>query len=118
MLAERDRDKWMLNYPFWNIPLWVGEWQVAKSIFSTEYRVFRELLRELRVRKGVTQAQLSTALGMAQSFVSKYEMGERRLDFIEVDRICSQLGIGLEAFARTYAKALAKPQSDKLVKRK
>lgn len=80
--------------------------QVPKSVFSTEYQVFRELLRDLRIRKGVTQAQLSTALGMAQSFVSKYEMGERRLDFIEVDHICSELGIGLEAFARSYAKAL------------
>jgi transcriptional regulator with XRE-family HTH domain len=34
-------------------------------------------MRDLRIRKGVTQAQLSTALGMFQSFVSKYEMGER-----------------------------------------
>lgn len=90
--------------------------QVSKSIFSAEYQTFRELLRGLRVRKGVTQAQLSTALGMAQSFVSKYEMGERRLDFIEVDRICGELGIGLEAFARSYVKALAKSQGDKRVK--
>lgn len=92
--------------------------QVSKSIFSVEYRTFRELLRDLRVRKGVTQAQLSTALGMAQSFVSKYEMGERRLDFIEVDRICVELGIGLEAFARSYAKALAKSGGKKRAKGK
>lgn len=87
--------------------------QVSKSIFSVEYRTFRELLRELRVRKGLTQAQLSAAIGMAQSFVSKYEMGERRLDFIEVDRICRELGIGLDVFARSYANALGKPEGDK-----
>lgn len=86
---------------------------MSKSIFSDEYRAFRELLRDLRVRKGVTQAQLSAALGMAQSFVSKYEMGERRLDFIEVGRICGELGIGLEAFAKSYAKALAKSDGNK-----
>ena len=86
---------------------------MSKSIFSNEYRTFRELLRDLRLRKDVTQAQLSTALGMAQSFVSKYEMGERRLDFIEVDRICAELGIGIEAFATMYVKALAESVGDK-----
>ena len=86
---------------------------MSKSVFSTEYQIFRELLRDLRVGKGVTQAQLSTALGMAQSFVSKYEMGERRLDFIEVDHICAELGIGLEAFAKSYAKALATSEGGK-----
>ncbi len=91
---------------------------MSKSVFSSEYIIFRELLRDLRLQKGVTQAQLSTALGMAQSFVSKYEMGERRLDFIEVDRICGELGIGLEEFAKTYAKALAAADGDKRAKSK
>ena len=65
------------------------------------------MLRDLRVRKGVTQVRLSIALGMSQSFVSKYEMGERRLDFIEVDRICRELDVSIEAFAKAYAEALA-----------
>ncbi len=86
---------------------------MSKSVFSAEYKVFRELLRDLRVQKGVTQAQLSAALGMAQSFVSKYEMGERRLDFIEVDRICAELGVSLEQLARLYAKASANPDGGK-----
>jgi transcriptional regulator with XRE-family HTH domain len=76
------------------------------------------MLRDLRLQKGVTQAQLSTALGTAQSFVSKYEMGERRLDFIEVGHICGELGIGLEEFARSYTKALAISEGDKHAKRK
>ena len=79
---------------------------MTKSVFLDEYRIFRELLRDLRMRKGVTQVQLSAALGMAQSFVSKYEMGERRLDFVEVDRICRELGHGLESFTRLYKKAV------------
>ena len=92
--------------------------QVSKSVFSIEYQTFRGLLRDLRVQMGVTQAQLSTALGMAQSFVSKYEMGERRLDFIEVDRICAELGVGLEAFAKSYARAVAESAGDKPAKGK
>ena len=91
---------------------------MSKSVFSIEYQTFRGLLRDLRVQMGVTQAQLSTALGMAQSFVSKYEMGERRLDFIEVDRICAELGVGLEAFAKSYAKALSESVSHKPAKEK
>ena len=80
--------------------------QVSKSTFTAEYRVFCELLRELRIKKGVTQTALSAALGMAQSFVSKYEMGERRLDFVEVHRLCDELGVDLEKFAKAYVNAL------------
>ena len=86
---------------------------MSKSVFSNEYRVFRELLRDLRARKGITQAELSATLGMAQSFVSKYEMGERRLDFIEVDRICRALGLDLVKFAKSYRDAVAESGGDK-----
>ena len=89
-----------------------------KSVFSVEYSAFRELLRDLRLQKGVTQVQLSTALDMAQSFVSKYEMGERRLDFVEVGRICGELGVGIEAFAKSYVKALAKSGRATSIKRR
>jgi len=92
--------------------------QVSKSVFSVEYLTFRELLRDLRLQKGVTQAQLSAALGMAQSFVSKYEMGERRLDFIEVERICGKLGIGLGEFVKSYSKALTTSEVGKGAKKK
>ena len=74
--------------------------QVSKSIFTTEYAVFRDLLRELRTEKGLTQVQLSETLGMPQSFVSKYETGERRLDVIEVREVCQSLGTTLAAFAK------------------
>ena len=63
------------------------------------------MLKSLRLEKGTTQADLSEALGMAQSFVSKYEMGERRLDFVEVARICGELGKPFEEFAAEYVAA-------------
>ena len=46
-----------------------------------------------RREAGVTQLELSRALGKPQSFVSKYESGERRLDVIEFITICEALGI-------------------------
>ncbi|MCE9609844.1 MAG: helix-turn-helix domain-containing protein [Chthoniobacter sp.] len=61
----------------------------------------------------MTQTELSTALGMPQSFVSKYEMGERRLDFVEVDRICAELGIPLASFVGLYQKATSKTAARK-----
>ncbi|NBV24085.1 MAG: XRE family transcriptional regulator [Proteobacteria bacterium] len=73
---------------------------MSKSIFTTEYAVLRELLRELRTEKGFTQVQLSETLGMPQSFVSKYETGERRLDVIELREVCQSLGTTLAAFAK------------------
>lgn len=75
---------------------------MSKSIFTVEYSVFRELLRDLRTEKGVTQVQLSETLGMPQSFVSKYETGERRLDMVEVRAVCGSLGVTLSAFVKEF----------------
>ncbi len=73
---------------------------MSKSSLTTEYAIFRDLLRELRSEKGLTQVQLSETLGMPQSFVSKYETGERRLDVIELREVCQSLGTTLAAFAK------------------
>ena len=84
---------------------------MSKSIFTTEYAVLRDLLRELRTEKGLTQVQLSETLGMPQSFVSKYETGERRLDVIELREVCQSLGTTLAAFAKKLEARL--PESKK-----
>lgn len=47
------------------------------------YKNFRELLIGIRKEADLTQAELSSRLGRPQSFVSKYERGERRLDVVE-----------------------------------
>ncbi len=56
---------------------------VPKSAFSRKYRHFRTLLTDARLHAGLTQASLAKKLGRPQSFVSKFENGERRLDVIE-----------------------------------
>ena len=75
---------------------------MSKSTFTNEYAVFRDLLREVRNDRGFTQVQLSETLGMPQSFVSKYETGERRLDMVEVRAVCASLGITLSAFVKKF----------------
>ena len=49
-----------------------------------ERKIFLDLLRELRKQKGLTQGQLAKGIGAKQGFVSKYETGERRLDFLDL----------------------------------
>lgn len=56
------------------------------------------LLKETRFKKDLTQVELAKKLGVPQSFVSKYESGERQLDVLELRQICQQLGISFENF--------------------
>lgn len=63
------------------------------STYSDTYQRLLSALRQARKEAGVTQAQLAVKLEKPQSFVSKYEHGERRLDAIELLGLCRQLGI-------------------------
>ncbi len=67
-----------------------------------ERKVLLHLLRELRKEKGLTQGQLGKAIGAKQAFVSKYETGERRLDFLDLVAICEALGISVARFAERF----------------
>ncbi|MDB1112690.1 helix-turn-helix domain-containing protein [Pseudomonas extremaustralis] len=62
-----------------------------KSIHSAPYIHLLELLIERRNAAGLTQSQVADRLGRPQSFVSKFERGERRLDVIEFLEVCRHL---------------------------
>lgn len=62
-----------------------------KSIRTQPYVRLLELLVERRNAAGLTQSQVADRLGRPQSFVSKFERGERRLDVIEFLEVCRQL---------------------------
>ena len=64
---------------------------MEKSIWSAEYQQLCALLRQIRQDAGLTQVQVAERLNMPQSFVSKYESGERRLDVIELRHVASAL---------------------------
>jgi transcriptional regulator with XRE-family HTH domain len=66
---------------------------VTKSVFTTRYDRFRHLLIEARRNSALTQVDLANRLSRPQSFVSKFERGERRLDVIEFLDIAEALGI-------------------------
>ncbi|AMX98944.1 helix-turn-helix transcriptional regulator [Mesorhizobium ciceri] len=56
---------------------------MPKSLRSVRHHRFLAQLISLRKAKGMTQAQVAEKLGRPQSFVAKYEGGERRLDVFE-----------------------------------
>ena len=64
-----------------------------KSTFSREYELFLRRLIEARRAAGLTQQDMAGRLDRLQSFVSKYERGERRLDVVEFVTICRLLGV-------------------------
>ena len=71
---------------------------MTKSVYTHQYRRFRALLIEARKRAGLTQVELSAQLERPQSFVSKVERGERRLDVIEFLEIARVLRLDVVAF--------------------
>lgn len=68
----------------------------------SNYRNYHLLLRQFRLSKNITQIELSERINEAQSFVSKYESGEQRLDLYEIEKICNALNIQLLDFIKAY----------------
>lgn len=66
---------------------------MKKGIYSKENQYFIDLMVQARQDTGVTQAELAKLLEKPQSFVSKYEKGERRLDVIEFVTVCKALKV-------------------------
>jgi transcriptional regulator with XRE-family HTH domain len=64
--------------------------------YVRHYRQFLERLKQARKGAGLTQAEVARRLSRPQSFISKFETGERRLDFVE-----------LQYLARIYRKPLS-----------
>lgn len=73
---------------------------MKKSIYSDKHRKLCELLIEARNSAGLTQQELASQLRKPQSFIAKYEGGERRLDLVELIEISSNLSLDLCAVIR------------------
>jgi transcriptional regulator with XRE-family HTH domain len=78
--------------------------------FTPEYRTFCKILCLARSRAGMTQEETAKKLRRPQSYVSKYESRERRLDVIEFLRITTALSIDPGLVLNQIAHAHHKPQ--------
>lgn len=79
---------------------------MRKSIYSEQYRLLLEVLRESRTAQGFRQEDLVKSLALDQSTISRIELGERRLDVVELRAYCQAIGIGLAEFIAKYEMAL------------
>ena len=74
---------------------------MTKSVYTQQYRRFRAQLIQARKAAGLTQVELATQLNRPQSFVSKVERGERRLDVVEFLEVARVLRLDVMAFLHT-----------------
>lgn len=78
---------------------------MPRSVFTEDYERFRCLLVDARTRSGLSQAALAEKLSRPQSFVSKYERGERRLDIVETGEVARALDLDpIELLRQVYEK--------------
>lgn len=82
---------------------------MRKSLRSPEQLWLQELLRKTREDAELTQAELARRLGKPQSFVSKYECGERRLDLPELEQVSIVLDVDLVELVQSYARRPGAP---------
>ena len=83
---------------------------MEKTIYTREYTVVLRLLREARQEAGLTQTELAKKLKQSQSFVTKVERGDRRLDIIQLRTMCQTFGLTLAEFVSRLEKALRSPK--------
>lgn len=73
---------------------------VKKALYERSYATFTNLLKEERGEAGLTQAELAKKLRRPQSYVSKYERAERRIDVVEFLEIARVIGFDPGEFLR------------------
>lgn len=78
---------------------------MQKSLNSTRQKALLRILRDIREQSGLRQSDIANWLDQPQSFVSKYESGERRLDLLELELVCDACGIELSEVVRRYQAA-------------
>lgn len=81
---------------------------VKKTLNKKEYKILLEQLYRLRLGSGLRQSDLADKLQVPQSFISKIESGERRIDLIELREICIALGSNLKEFINEFENVLSK----------
>jgi len=74
----------------------------GKSIHDFGYGIMISKLREIREGKGIKQSELAILIGVDQTFISKIENRERRLDLIELRKICEALELSLIDFIKDF----------------
>jgi transcriptional regulator with XRE-family HTH domain len=73
---------------------------MQRSLLNAKRRRLQALLVTARKQAGLTQVELAAKLRKPQSYVSKYENGERRLDLVEFLEVAELLNISPTSFLK------------------
>jgi len=100
--------------PNWDILLWDEESDPAvsmldrllRSLHTLEYKRYIAVLIQARKKAGLTQQAVAALLGKPQSFVSKYERSERRLDVPEFIALARAIGVAPRTLLRNIEAVL------------
>ncbi|EIE02379.1 helix-turn-helix domain-containing protein [Leptospira licerasiae] len=87
---------------------------MAKTIYTEEYKIFQKLLKKAREDAGLTQVDVADALKTPQSFISKVEAGDRRIDVIEFWNLAKLYKKPVEFFFKFEDKAEHKSKKKSL----
>jgi transcriptional regulator with XRE-family HTH domain len=79
---------------------------MQKSLHREEYKTLIKLIYHLRVSKDLRQEDLAQKLGVHQSFISKIEGGERRVDLVELLDICAALDTPFSDFLDKFTREI------------
>lgn len=79
---------------------------MSKSIHQQDYALFLQHLRDSREQSGLTQEQIAAEMGVTQTFISKCERGERRMDLLEVRDYCKAMRVPFEKFVADLERKL------------
>lgn len=85
---------------------------MTRSVFTQRYKAIISLLVEDRVRLGVTQSELASRLNRPQSYISKYESCDRRIDIIELIDIIEAMGLTASETVHEYIRKLNTPSAN------
>jgi transcriptional regulator with XRE-family HTH domain len=78
---------------------------VPNTIHTGRYQALLQMLRERRLKLGLSQTEVANRLGWGQTTVSKVEVGERRIDVEELRQLCEALEIDFVKFVRQWLRA-------------
>ena len=75
-----------------------------KTIYNEIYLRLIADMRQARVDIGLTQSQLANLIGVRQSYISKYEAGQKRLDIVELVTLCNILKLDVVEIVKRFCK--------------
>lgn len=82
------------------------------TLGTREHKILLKLLKKIRVDAGLRQVDLAKKLKVPQSMISKYEVGERRIDLLELREICAVLGVPLVEVVEQLENLLSKDSNE------